>query len=53
MKRCFSVTTAQQAPTPFISRQVAVCACPFCTGTDQTALTKAHSTKPIVQRMIR
>ena len=49
----FSVITAQQAPMPFISRQAWVCAWPLTTGTDQIALTKAHSTKPMVQRMIR
>jgi len=54
MKRCFSVTTAQQAPLPCSSRQVWVWATPLAfTGTDQIALMKAQSTKPMMARMIR
>ena len=43
---CWAVITAQQAPTPRRSRQAWV----WLFGTDQTALTMPHSTKPIAQR---
>ena len=46
MKRCFSAMTAQQAPTPFRSRQAWV----WLFSTDQTALMMPHSTKPMAQR---
>ena len=49
MKRYFSVTTAQQAPVPCTARQAWV----WLSGTDQTALMKAQSTKPIAQRTSR